>query len=296
MLISEPKFLRKLMRSARLLLLLFVASVTMATAQTKPSGPVASAKPSTNLKRVPPTIKCVDPDSAVACKSFEQLVDARDEGIIFGIMGSPEDAGRHFAYVCPRRGIDTFTEVAFTVPERKQFKPFNMTDDEKTRRLFAGIWLGEDAAHPLSLAAVNKWYEDHRNGLLYSLGGVVGVTTYQDGQLADLQIDKGEWSRSGQAVGALHDEGYAEYDGGHYWIEKYNVIYAGGSPETDDPKNMHLHVDGRTIYAHYSFKNRNGGTVDYMLQIHRSTGRFTETFKAPDDRSDVVGTCMMFKY
>ena len=67
-------------------------------------------------------------------------------------------------------------------------------------------------------------------------------------------------------------------------------------PEVDDPEKLHLHIDGRVVYAHYTYKDRKGDLVDYVLQIHRSTGRFTETFKAAGDQSDNSGTCMIFKY
>jgi hypothetical protein len=285
------------MHPERHLLLLLVAFGIMAMAQTKPGTTSASSKSATASTRVLPSIKCVDPESAVACKSFKQLVDAKDQGILFQIIGDPEDAGRHFAYVCLRPGVDTFTLVEFTVPEKKRFEHFLSDADKESRRLYADAIIGADPAHPLSLPAVNQWYEDHRDGELFAPGGV-GVASYQDGQLADMDMETGEWRRSAEAVGTTYDIGYAEFVGGHYWVQAYNETHAGVSPEADDLKKMHVHVDGNSIYAHYSYENRSRETVDYTLQIHRSTGRFTETFKLPDDRSDVdvAGTCMIFKY
>jgi hypothetical protein len=278
-----------------ILLLNLILSTMTAVSQTEAGTAIPPKKSPLAVSKAIPIIKCTDPDSMAACMSFKQLVDARDQGVLFGLMGSPEDAGRHIAYVCPRRGSDTFTEVAFAVPDKKQFKPFASTSDEKLRRVLAGAWLGNDPSHPLSSSAISRWYEDHRDGLLFA-PGVIGVTSYQDGQLADLKVDNGEWSQPTGAARNAHDDGYAEYGGYHYWIQAYNEIYANESPEADDPKNMHLHIDGGAIYAHYSFENNNGDTTDYVLQIHRSTGRFTETFKHLGDRDDDAGTCMIFKY
>jgi hypothetical protein len=210
-------------------------------------------------------------------------------------MGDSGDAGRHFAYACPRRGSDNFTIVSFTVSEKSEFKPFTSMGDDKFKRVIAESALMRDPATPLSQSAINQWDQDHRGGLLYG-PGVVGLTSYQDGELSGLQMETGEWSRSAKAVSAAHDEAYAAFDGGHYWVQSYNEIHASGSPEFDDPEKLHLYIDGRVVYAHYGYKNRNGDFVDYVLQIHRSTGRFTETFKLPGDRSDDTGTCMIFKY
>jgi hypothetical protein len=280
------------MNSEKLLLLFFVVFGNIVMAQTKPA---TASKLGGGSARVPPAIKCVDPDSAVACKSFKQLIDARDSGVLFGVLGDPKDAGRHFGYVCPRRGLDTFTMVEFAVSEKREFKPFITVGDDKLKRLFAEVAVGQDPATPLSLSAVNQWNQDHRLGQLFATG-FVGLTIYQDGELAGIQIENGEWSRPAAAPGAAHDEAYASFDGGHYWVQSYNQLHAGGSPEVDDPEKLHLHIDGRVVYAHYTYKDRKGDLVDYVLQIHRSTGRFTETFKAAGDQSDNSGTCMIFKY
>ena len=283
------------MRPRWLVLLVLFASGAIVMAQNKPVKTISSSKPATASTRVPPTIKCIDPESAVACKSFKQLIDARDSGVLFGIIGDPEDAGRHFAYACPRRGTDNFAIVEFTVPEKKKFKPFISMGDDDFRRVIAGAMLGQDPAHPLSLSAVNQWSQDHRDGLLFA-HGAVALASYQDGELEDLKIEDGEWSRSARVTGTAQEGSYASFDGGNYWVQSYNEIHAGESPEADDPKNLHLHINGRAIYVHYSYKTRAENTVDYTLQIHLSTGRFTEIFKLPDDRTDLTGTCMIFKY
>jgi hypothetical protein len=286
------------MRPGRLVFILLVASGAGVMAQNKPVTTSSSSKSATASTRVLPTIKCDDHDSAVACKSFKQLIDARDSGVLFGIMGDPEDAGRHFAYVCPRRGADTFTIVEFTVAEKKKFRPFasfaSMGNDE-FKQTIAGAMLGRDPAHPLSLFAINQFSQDHRDGILYAQGSVA-LASYQDGELAGLQIESGEWSQSTKSVGSAHDDSYAAFSGGHYWIQTYNETISGEPPEVDDPTNLHLYLDGRVVYAHYGYKNRDGDFIDYVIQIHRSTGRFTETFKLPADRSDDTGTCMIFKY
>lgn len=286
------------MRHGWIVFLLLVASGAVVTAQDKPVKPSSSGKPATASTRVLPAIKCVDPESAVACRSFKQLIDAKDSGVLFGIMGEPKDAGRHFAYVCPRRGADTFTIVEFTVAEKKKFRPFasfaSMGNDE-FKQTIAGAMLGQDPAHPLSLFAIDKFSQDHRDGILYAQGAVA-LASYQDGELAGLQIEDGEWSQSTKSVVSAHDDSYAAFNGGHYWIQAYNETISGEPPEVDDPTNLHLYLDGRVVYAHYAYKNRDEDFIDYVLQIHRSTGRFTETFKLPADRSEDTGTCMIFKY
>ena len=73
------------MNSEKLLLLFFVVFGNIVMAQTKPA---TASKLGGGSARVPPAIKCVDPDSAVACKSFKQLIDARDSGVLFGVSVS----------------------------------------------------------------------------------------------------------------------------------------------------------------------------------------------------------------
>lgn len=286
------------MRPKWLVTLLLFASFTIAVAQTKTAttNPSPSSRPATASKRVLPTIKCVDPESAVSCKSLKQLVDARDSGVLFGIMGDPKDAGRHITYVCPRRLTDTFTIIGYTVPDKKEFKPFIPIGDDEFKRNSAELALEYFSDRHLSLSTVNQWYQDHHNNFLFTPYAFVGLISYQDGELAGLQMENGEWRRSAKDISAAHDDGYAEFKGNHYWIQEYNEIHADGSPEVDDREKIHMYIDGRVVYAHYGYKNRNGDFVDYVLQIHRSTGRFTETFKLPDGLSDDTGTCMIFKY
>ena len=92
-------------------MLSLVLSAT-AVSQTKTSTTNPPAKKSSpRVAKTIPTIKCTDPDSMVACKSFKQLVDARDKDLQDSLTGDKDSRERHFAYVCLRPKYDVFKIV-----------------------------------------------------------------------------------------------------------------------------------------------------------------------------------------
>ncbi|MGD0631581.1 MAG: hypothetical protein ABR987_19800, partial [Terracidiphilus sp.] len=105
----------------------FCASLTIiASAQIKGPSTAPSIRPPANAVRTIPAIKCVDHDTATACKSFKQLVDARDERLLSAVWGQPGQNNRHTSYVCLRKQDDAFSVIDFDIPELKEFRePYN---------------------------------------------------------------------------------------------------------------------------------------------------------------------------
>jgi hypothetical protein len=54
-----------------------------------------------------------------------------------------------------------------------------------------------------------------------------------------------------------------------------------------------IDVEGATVTVSHSFENRNGSNTLYSFKLQKSTGRFTETFAAPNfPDNQVAGRCL----
>ena len=104
-----------------------------AVAQTNGAAPTPPKKQASNTTRTIPAIKCVDHDTVTACKSFKELVDARDERILREVLGDPGTANRHVSYVCLRPKSDTFSVIEFDIPELKEYRPFSTINQDLVR-------------------------------------------------------------------------------------------------------------------------------------------------------------------
>ena len=147
-----------------------------AVSQTKPTTTNIPKKSPSAAARTVPAIKCTEPDSLVACKSFKQLVDARDKDLIDSLTGDKESKQRHFAYSCLRPKDDAFEVIEFDEPLREDFRPYSPPEGAGSlgASLFEAEALPYGEGKPASkvIDAQKKWYEDHDEFSVYQVGAV----------------------------------------------------------------------------------------------------------------------------
>lgn len=289
---------------------------TTAAAQTK--GPVVDPpkKPAKSASRPIPAIKCTDPDTATACKSLKELLDARDERLVSEILGQSSHSGTHFSYVCLRPKTDAFSVIEFDAPGREEYHAFpveeiaRFADDsvplnremrkeiESTKELLEETEFSEISSRydkpAVSSFTKEQWYQDHSKDFVYRSGFVIDEV-YQDGLSMRLVSDSGEWTKQAGNKEGMQGDSAAWFLGGFAWIERYNLQHGNVAASDDDPEQGHIRVDPRTVYVHYKFKNTSNAMVDYKLQIHRGTGRFVEAAESQGTTSEITGTCLVFK-
>ena len=299
--------------------ILFFAIVTVTVAgQTKSPATTLSKKPVATATRAIPAIKCVNKDTAAACKSFKELIDARDKGLLAQVL-STSIFRLHTSYVCLRPNDDFFSVVNVTIPEPKSY--FNtMIETDRLLAVFAGDSLPTNASVRATLEESNenskkndekqefmdfsdppavsqytkdKWYQDHSKEFVYSPGFVADYI-YQNGIMGSID-DWGEWSMLASSKNGKQNDPPTWFLGGYAWIERYNSQHADESIKDDDPKHGHISVDTSSIYIHYKYENQAGDMVDYTMLINRLTGRFVESFNNPYGSDRDSGTCMIFK-
>jgi hypothetical protein len=280
-------------------MLSLVLSAT-AVSQTKTSTTNAPIKKSSSrAAKTIPTIKCTDPDSMVACKSFKQLVNARDKDLLDSLVGDKDSRQRHFAYVCLRPKSDVFKIVEFNEPLPGEYSPYS---PPRTANNDVS-WLPEMQAFPHGegkpvmqlMDAQKKWYEDHDDFSAYQFGSVY-VESWENGILADYVSDFGKWRRP-SPQGHTHSNEDATFESAHQWLADFNEANANQLSAVDDQKHPRISVGDTAIYVRYSYKNKSNDDTDYTLNIQRSTGRFTESFVATGiEPFEDSGTCMSFKY
>jgi hypothetical protein len=271
---------------------------TVAVSQTKPNIASPPKKSPSVAVRTVPAIKCTDPDSMVACKSFKQLVDARDKGLLDSLTGNKDSRDKHFAYVCLPPKEDTFKVVEFDEPSPEEYRPYSPP--------VAGMKLvalmQENEAFPYKegmpvtqhLDVREKWYEDHDDFSSYEFGWIY-VDSWESGILTDYVSDIGKWKRP---LPQGHSPSVEDvfFESAHQWLAKFNEADANQFAAVDDRKRPRISVGDTEIYVRYSYKNKHDDYTDYTLTIQRSTGRFTESFEATGlDPSEDSGTCMIFK-
>jgi hypothetical protein len=274
-------------------------TATAAMPQTRPNTASTPKKSPSVAARTVPTIKCTDPDSMVACKSFKQLVDARDKDLLESLTGDKDSRDRHFAYVCLRPKDDVFKVVEFGEPLPEEYRPYSPPDG----KMMALAGLIEQSAFPYvegkpvmpHMEAQKKWYEDHDEFSAYQVGTVY-VDSWEKGILADYVSDYGKWRRP-LPEGHSGSNEDATFESAHEWLARFNKENDDKLAAVDDKERPRIIVGDTSIYVHYSYKNKNNDYTDYTLTIQRSTGRFTESFVAPGlGPFDDAGTCMSFKY
>jgi hypothetical protein len=279
------------------ILLSFGLTATTAFPQTKATTTNPLKKLPPVAPRTIPSIKCTDRDSMVACKSFKQLVEARDERIVEIILGTPSKYYGHVAYVCLAQNSDKFTTVDFNLPNSKSYSSYSFYQgNESVKKSDEQLaFLGPSTPnHPVDPSVQDQWFNEHMNQEVYKFGSV-DVHEYRNGLREETEWDYGKWSRPSEDSPARDAE--ATFEGAYVWLARHTGIDKDAPDIGDDPEHAHITIGGSTIYVHYRFQNNNGGNTDYRLIIQKSTGRFTETF-TPLDREDVFehsGTCMIFK-
>lgn len=287
----------------------------MAVAQTKNPAAAPPKRPATSAERIIPPIKCVDHDTATACKSFRQLVDARDDRLIRAVWGEQGHNNRHISYVCLRPQADAFNVIEFDIPDPKAYlQPYTLNEDmaksaddphptsptmreiaERSKKLMEDSMF-EDFSDPPAVSQYTKdqWFQDHSKDFVYALG-LIADFRYQDGLDKSPALESGEWSMLASSKGTVQHEPPAWFTGAYSWIEKFNRQHDDVSARDDEPERAHISADPASIYIHYKFENPAQDMVDYTMQINRLTGRFVENFKFPDSNEEASGTCMIFK-
>jgi len=277
----------------------FGLAATTAIPQTKPNTTSPAKKSPPVAARVIPTIKCTDADSMAACKTFKQLVDARDKDLANSLTGDKDSRERHFAYVCLRPKEDSFKVIEFDEPLLEEYRPYSPPDIAKNDGyLFADQFaFPSDKEKPILLLdkARTIWFNDHDDFFVYEFGTVY-VESWENGILSDYVSDYGKWRRPLPEGHSRSDEDVT-FESAHKWLEHFNRTNADKWSAVDDQKYPRISVGDTAIYVRYSFKNKNNDYTDYTLTIQRSTGRFTESFAAPGlDPFGDSGTCSSFKY
>jgi hypothetical protein len=274
-------------------------TASAAMSQTKPNTTGTPKKsPAVAVRTVPP-IKCTDLDSMVACKSFKQLVDARDKDLMDSLTGDKESKQRHFAYVCLRPKDDVFEVVEFDEPPHEDFRPYVPPDGSGSlgATLFElkALPYGEGKPVAKVMDAQKKWYEDHDEFSLYQVGSVY-AESWEKGIETAYVSDFGKWRLPLPQSHSRSVED-ASFESAHHWLAVFNEANANQFGAVDDRESPRIFMDDTSVYVHYSYKNRNGDYTDYTLNIQRSTGRFTESFEATGTEPfEDSGTCMSFKY
>ncbi|MGA2876728.1 MAG: hypothetical protein ABSE82_14485, partial [Nitrososphaerales archaeon] len=261
------------------LALLSIVLSTTTNSQTKPSATRSPKKLTSVAAKAIPTIKCIDLESMVACKSFKQLVDARDKGLLDSLTGGKDSRKRHFAYVCLRPKDDAFKIVEFDAPLPEEYRSYSPQD---AARSFT-VLLQENEAFPYKegmpvmqhLDAQKKWYEDHDDIFQYGFGNIY-MESWEQGILANYVSDSGKWRRP-LSQGSKYSDEDVYFESAHQWLAKFNEANANQLSAVDEREYPRITVGDTSIYLRYSFKNKNNDYTDYTLNIQRSTGRFTES-------------------
>jgi hypothetical protein len=266
-------------------LTMLLTSIGLA-AQTKPA---ASAPPKPIRKESKLLIDCAAQSGKAACKSFKQLVDAHDEGILQILTG----VSHHIAYVCFDPKIDVFRVVGFDRPSADRYSSFT----SEMPPGWGGCAISLNDKHRLSWDAVSLWLKDVDSFSSYACGGL-SLAVYQEGILADFETESGRWKNIGKPQAGSAFEQDASFEGARMWVKEWNEKNEQKLPAEDDSTLLHAGVDPTQINVEYAYENQAGGTTNYSSVIQRSTLRFSET-TSPNDNDTISvsksGTCMVFK-
>jgi hypothetical protein len=236
-------------------------------------------------------IKCDEPASTLACRSFKQLLTARDEDLLDAIYGRYGAGENHISYACLRPGDDTFVVVEFNRPRSSRYYQGSLA---VKLSLTYGVF-GSGGKLQVSESAEQLWMDSLDEHHSYATGGAA-LYLYQNGIATALIRDPGIWSTFGSCDSLNTPCDGATYEGGYFWIEQFNKENGNKLAADDKPEHGHINIDESRLYVHYSYANKNDTTTDYSLIIQSSTGRFTETFEeSGGKRSEDSGTCKVFR-
>jgi len=289
-------------------------TVTIAIPQTKPNTTNPSEESSPVIAKKIPQINCTDPDSAKACGSFRQLVDAHDADLLESALGiGTIRREQHMSYVCFRPHMDTFEVLSIPVPELYAYLPFSQSEIPEDVKFAFPNRPGEPTVRASTKA---RWLNDHSDSSLYRFG-FIELASYQDGVKVDSWIDFGKWSLEKDAFCSdmfllqtsdqlINCDGFkpsqpptlkrGTFEGANFWLQSFNETHNKELAKEDNPEAAHIKLDDTAVYVNYSYTNKGGKTTQYVLNIQRSTGRFAETFEPSGGESfDYSGTCMIFK-
>jgi hypothetical protein len=282
-------------------------TATAAVSQTKPNTTSPAKKSSPVVAKTIPTIKCTDPDTMTACKSFKQLVEARDRRILDILMGAQSASGklsgyyRHIAYVCFAKTSDEFRTVDFDLPKGKSYKPYLFYLSEETVKMSIELsaFLGPStSSHPVDPSIQDQWYEEHLNREIYDFGSV-DTHEYTDGLDADWEMDYGKWARLSETQNDPAGDNAATFEGAYVWLERHTGSDKDSHDIGDDPEHAHISIIDGSVHIHYRFETKTGAHIFVELSIQASTGRFTESLIVHELPSlgsvESTGTCMTFK-
>jgi hypothetical protein len=294
-------------------LLSICLTATAAVSQTKPTTTNPREKAAPVVAKAIPPIKCTAPASMAACKSFKQLVEARDERILKILGGSqlrelhvgttiynfsPSKYWRHVAYVCLKQTSDKFMTVDFDLPRGIAYKPYSHYLSWEVGRMSseALAFLGPPTPnHPVAPIIQDQWFNEHLDSEVYDFGGV-DVHEYRNGLHADWVSDYGKWSRPSETQNDPAHDDDANFEGAYVWLAEHTGVDKDTPDIGDDPEHAHITIGPSIISVSYRFENNGGGKTNYGLMIQKSTGRFTETFSSSNvDAFEHAGTCMMLK-
>lgn len=174
-------------------LLSICLTATAAVSQTKHTTTSPSEESSPGTAKTIPQIKCNAPDTAKACGSFRQLVDAHDTGLLesaFGIGASGTVRHTYTSYVCFRPHVDNFEVLSIPVPELYAYLPFSQSDIPEGVKFAFPNRAGEPTVRASTKA---RWLNEHSDGSLYRFG-YIELASYQNGVRVGSEIDFGKWS------------------------------------------------------------------------------------------------------
>ena len=282
------------MNAIRIICLTAIFTPVGLAAQTKPA---VSTSPKPIRKESKPVIDCAAQSGRTACKSFKELVDAHDEGILQSLRGveSLSGSGHHIAYVCFDPKIDVFRIIQFDRPDASRYNSFASELPFGYRTCTNPYPLSDK--HWLSYDAVSLWLKDIDSFHSYACGGL-SLDVYQDGVLWDIESESGRWSNVGKPHPGSAFEQWASFEGMRMWVKRWNEKNEQKLAAEDDPSHLHASVDSAQVSVEYAFENRAGETTNYNMVIQRSTLRFSETASASAHDSISMsdsGTCMVFR-
>ena len=152
---------------------------------------------------------CTGERNTQSCKSFNQLVEAKDDSVLKSISDD--------SYVCFRSEADVFSITSF---HQATSDKFNFP--------------------------------------------VVGFHLFKQGNLDDFKAAYGKWRK--------------QTDGSFVYEE------AKAPPSKETTFKGHATITDDEITFRYSFEGLDSKTIDYGIQIRRSTLRFIERYEAPDSK------------
>lgn len=180
------------------------------------------------------TMDCPDPDARVACRSFQELLAAKDEDLMYNLKPAMGQV-----FICFRPKEDVFFLLRGSDP-----------DDE-------------------------RWEKKERSAI-FTQSSAVELSRFKNGVFdhgGESAFARGEWSST--------DKG------------RTNATFANEDFASEGGSKGEIEIDGGTVTVSHSLEKMGGNGAQYSFKLQKSTGRFTETFTAPNTpEHQVVGRCL----